>query len=140
LRELQLRRMKWSLKHAYEKVPAYRKKFDAAGVKPKDLKMLADLAKFPFTAKADLRENYPFGMFAVPMDRIVRIHASSGTTGKPTVVGYTQKDIDTGRTSWRAHSARPGRAPATRCITRTATAFSPAAWARTTARRSSASP
>ena len=92
---LQLGRMRWSLRHAYENVPHYRKRFDAAGVKPKDLKTLADLAKFPFTTKADLRQNYPFGMFAVPMDKIVRIHASSGTTGKPTVVGYTAKDIDT---------------------------------------------
>jgi len=106
LRELQLRRLKWSLK------PAYRRKFDEAGVKPKDLRTLADLAKFPFTAKTDLRENYPFGMFAVPMDRIVRIHASSGTTGKPTVVGYTRKDIDTWThvmaRSIRAAGARPG--------------------------------
>jgi phenylacetate-CoA ligase len=112
LRELQLRRLKWSLAHAYDNVPAYRKKFDAAGVKPKDLKTLADLAKFPFTTKADLRENYPFGMFAVPMDRIVRIHASSGTTGKPTVVGYTKKDIATWThvmaRSIRAAGARPG--------------------------------
>lgn len=112
LAALQLERLKWSLKHAYEKVPAYRKKFDAAGVKPKDLKTLADLAKFPFTAKADLRQNYPFGMFAVPMDRIVRIHASSGTTGKPTVVGYTRKDLDTWTSvmarSIRAAGARPG--------------------------------
>jgi phenylacetate-CoA ligase len=112
LRELQLKRLKWSLKHAYENVPAYRRKFDAAGVKPKDLKTLADLAKFPFTAKSDLRENYPFGMFAVPLDRIVRIHASSGTTGKPTVVGYTKKDIGTWTQvmarSIRAGGARPG--------------------------------
>jgi len=112
LRELQLRRLKWSLGHAYDNVPHYRKKFNAAGVKPKDLKTLADLAKFPFTAKADLRENYPFGMFAVPMDRIVRIHASSGTTGKPTVVGYTKNDIDTWSLvmarSIRAGGARPG--------------------------------
>jgi len=112
LRELQLERMRWSLKHAYERVPHYRKKFDAAGVKPKDLKSLADLAKFPFTAKADLRETYPFGMFAVPMDQVVRIHASSGTTGKPTVVGYTKKDIDTWShlmaRSIRAAGARPG--------------------------------
>jgi phenylacetate-CoA ligase len=112
LAALQLERLKWSLKHAYENVPHYRKKFDAAGVKPKDLKTLADLAKFPFTTKADLRQNYPFGMFAVPMDRIVRIHASSGTTGKPTVVGYTAKDIDTWThvmaRSIRAAGARPG--------------------------------
>ncbi len=112
LAALQLERLKWSLKHAYEKVPAYRKKFDAAGVKPKDLKSLADLARFPFTTKADLRQNYPFGMFAVPMDKIVRIHASSGTTGKPTVVGYTRKDLDTWTNvmarSIRAAGARPG--------------------------------
>jgi phenylacetate-CoA ligase len=112
LRDLQLARLKWSIKRAYDKVPHYRKKFDAAGVKPKDLKTLADLAKFPFTAKADLRDTYPFGMFAVPMDRIVRIHASSGTTGKPTVVGYTTKDIDTWShlmaRSMRAAGARPG--------------------------------
>ena len=112
LRDLQLARLKWSLKHAYDKVPHYRKKFDAAGVKPKDLKTLADLAKFPFTAKADLRDTYPFGMFAVPMDQVVRIHASSGTTGKPTVVGYTKKDIDTWSQlmarSIRAAGARPG--------------------------------
>ena len=112
LRDLQLSRMKRALKHAYEKVPHYRKKFDAAGVKPKDLKSLADLARFPFTAKADLRDTYPFGMFAVPMDKVVRIHASSGTTGKPTVVGYTKKDIDTWSDlmarSLRAAGARPG--------------------------------
>jgi phenylacetate-CoA ligase len=112
LAALQLERLKWSLKHAYENVAHYRKKFEAAGVKPKDLKTLADLGKFPFTTKADLRQNYPFGMFAVPMDKIVRIHASSGTTGKPTVVGYTQKDIDTWThvmaRSIRAAGARPG--------------------------------
>ena len=112
LRALQLERLKWSLAHAYGSVAQYRKKFDAAGVKPQDLRSLADLAKFPFTTKADLRETYPFGMFAVPMDRIVRIHASSGTTGKPTVVGYTAKDIDTWShvmaRSIRAAGARPG--------------------------------
>ena len=112
LRALQLSRLKLALKHAYAKVPHYRKKFDAAGVKPKDLKTLADLAKFPCTTKADLRETYPFGMFAVPMDKVVRIHASSGTTGKPTVVGYTKKDIDTWShlmaRSIRAAGARPG--------------------------------
>ena len=94
LRALQLERLRWSLRHAYENVPHYRRKFDAAGVHPDDLKTLADLARFPFTTKADLRENYPFGMFAVPMDDIVRVHASSGTTGKPTVVGYTDRDIE----------------------------------------------
>jgi phenylacetate-CoA ligase len=86
---LQLERLQWSLQHAYDNVPHYRRKFDAAGVKPDDCRSLEDLARFPFTTKADLRETYPFGLFAVPMDRIVRIHASSGTTGKPTVVGYT---------------------------------------------------
>src|SRR5512145_294899 len=106
LRALQLERLKWSLHHAYDNVPHYRKKFDAAGVRPADLKRLEDLAKFPFTTKHDLRENYPFGMFSVPMDRIVRIHASSGTTGKPTVVGYTQRDIDT----WSDVMARSIRA------------------------------
>jgi phenylacetate-CoA ligase len=92
---LQLQRLKKSLAWAYERVPRQKAKFDAAGVHPDDLKQLSDLARFPFTTKADLRETYPFGMFAVPMDDIVRVHASSGTTGKPTVVGYTQKDIDT---------------------------------------------
>ena len=92
---LQLSRLRWSLRHAYENVPAYRRKFDDLGVHPEDLKDLKDLARFPFTAKSDLRENYPFGMFAVPREQVVRIHASSGTTGKPTVVGYTQNDIHT---------------------------------------------
>ena len=95
LRELQLERMQWSLRHAYENVPHYRKVFDDNGIHPDDLKTLEDLARFPFTTKADLRANYPFGMFATPMEQVVRIHASSGTTGKPTVVGYTQRDIDT---------------------------------------------
>ena len=95
LQSLQLQRMKWSLKHAYENVPHYRASFDAAGVHPEDLKTLADLAKFPFTGKQDLRANYPFGMFAVPREQVARIHASSGTTGQPTVVGYTMADIDT---------------------------------------------
>jgi phenylacetate-CoA ligase len=106
LRALQRDRLRGSLKHAYDKVPHYRKAFDAAGVRPGDLNDLADLAKFPFTTKAELRENYPFGMFAVPMERIVRLHASSGTTGKPTVVGYTREDIDT----WSAVMARSIRA------------------------------
>ena len=112
LQSLQLERLRWSLAHAYENVARYRQKFDAAGVKPGDLRSLDDLARFPFTTKADLRETYPFGMFAVPMDRIVRIHASSGTTGKPTVVGYTARDIDTWThvmaRSIRAAGARPG--------------------------------
>lgn len=92
---LQTERLKWSLNHAYSNVEHYRKKFDAAGVHPDDFQELADVAKFPTTTKQDLRETYPFGMFAVPRDKVVRIHASSGTTGKPTVVGYTKKDIDT---------------------------------------------
>ena len=112
LRALQLERLKWSLRHAYDNVEHYRKKFDAAGADPRGVKSLDDLAKFPFTAKSDLRETYPFGMFAVPMDQVVRIHASSGTTGKPTVVGYTAKDIDTWTNcmarSIRAAGARPG--------------------------------
>ncbi len=94
LRSLQLQRLKWSLEHAYANVASYRKKFDAAGVHPSDLKQLSDLSKFPFTDKQDMRDNYPFGMFAVPMDDVVRIHASSGTTGKPVVVGYTRNDIE----------------------------------------------
>src|SRR5687768_6740239 len=89
LKALQLERLRWPLAHAYDNVAHYRNKFDTAGVKPTDLKSLADLAKFPFTTKTDLRDNYPFGMFAVPRERVSRIHASSGTTGKPTVVGYT---------------------------------------------------
>jgi phenylacetate-CoA ligase len=94
LAHMQLERMRRSLAHAYARVPHYRAAFDAAGAHPDDLRALADLAKFPFTTKQDLRANYPFGMFAVPMDDIVRVHASSGTTGKPTVVGYTRADIE----------------------------------------------
>ena len=93
LQALQLQRMKWSLQHAYDNVPHYRKKYDAAGVHPSDLKQLSDLAKFPFTTKLDLRDTYPYGMIATPMRDVVRIHASSGTTGKPTVVAYTKNDI-----------------------------------------------
>jgi phenylacetate-CoA ligase len=103
---LQLQRLRATLAHAYERVPHYREKFDSLGLVPDDLKSLDDLAKFPFTTKDDLRRTYPFGMFAVPMDDVVRIHASSGTTGKPTVVGYTQKDIDT----WSGIVARSIRA------------------------------
>jgi phenylacetate-CoA ligase len=103
---LQLQRLKWSLAHAYDNVPHYRQKFDAAGVHPRDLRSLADLARFPFTTKLDLRDNYPFKMFAVPREQVVRIHASSGTTGRPTVVGYTAKDIDT----WATVMARSIRA------------------------------
>ena len=90
---LQLERMKWSVRHAYNNVPHYKKSFDDHGVHPDDLNSLADLAKFPFTVKTDLRDNYPFGMFATPREEVVRIHASSGTTGQPTVVGYTSNDI-----------------------------------------------
>ena len=92
---LQLTRLRQTLTHAYENVAHYRRAFDAKGVHPTDLKQLSDLSRFPFTVKSDLRDNYPFGMFAVPREQVVRLHASSGTTGKPTVVGYTQNDIDT---------------------------------------------
>ncbi|MFT6674936.1 MAG: phenylacetate-CoA ligase [Sulfitobacter sp.] len=91
---LQLKRMQWSLRHAYDNVPFYKDRFDAAGVQPDDLKSLSDLSKFPFTVKNDLRDNYPFGMFAVPREQLARVHASSGTTGKPTVVGYTKTDLE----------------------------------------------
>ena len=106
LQALQLDRLRWSLAHAYDNVPHYRTKFDTARIRPSDLKSLADLARFPFTTKHDLRATYPFGMFAVPQEKVVRIHASSGTTGKPTVVGYTAKDIDT----WASVMARSIRA------------------------------
>lgn len=109
---LQLERMKWSLTHAYENSSFYKARFDEAGVHPSDLKTLADLAKFPFTCKDDLRKSYPFGMFAVPREKLARIHASSGTTGKPTVVGYTRNDIDTWATlvarCIQAAGGRPG--------------------------------
>jgi phenylacetate-CoA ligase len=112
LQALQLERLKWSLTHAYDNVAHYRRAFDEAGVHPDDLKTLADLAKFPFTEKKTLRDNYPFGLFAVPREQVVRVHASSGTTGKPTVVGYTQRDIDTWAgvvaRSIRAAGGRPG--------------------------------
>ena len=112
LQALQLDRLRWSLRHAYQNVPYYRKMFDVAAVHPDDLKDLSDLAKFPFTSKASLRDNYPFGMFAVPREQVARIHASSGTTGRPTVVGYTAADIDTWATvmarSIRAAGGRPG--------------------------------
>jgi len=91
---LQLERLKWTLNHAYQNVPHYRRAFDAAGVHPDDLRARSDIARFPFTTKKELRENYPFGLFAVPREQVLRIHASSGTTGKPTVVGYTAKDIN----------------------------------------------
>lgn len=109
---LQLSRLKWSLRHAYDNVPFYKQNFEAAGVHPDDLHSLDDLARFPFTVKSDLRDNYPFDMFAVPREQVSRIHASSGTTGKPTVVGYTKKDLDTWAglvaRSIRAGGGRPG--------------------------------
>lgn len=112
IRALQRERLAWSLRHAYDNVPHYRAKFDAAGVHPDQFKDLPDLAKFPFTLKTDLRDNYPFGMFAVPESKVARIHASSGTTGKPTVVGYTKRDIETWSDvvarSIRAAGGRPG--------------------------------
>jgi phenylacetate-CoA ligase len=112
LRALQLTRLKATLQHAYANSPAYRVKFNAAGVRPDDCRTLADLAKFPFTSKSDLRDAYPFGMFAVPRQQCARIHASSGTTGKATVVGYTKNDIETWSQvmarSIRASGARPG--------------------------------
>ncbi|WP_058910209.1 phenylacetate--CoA ligase PaaK [Entomohabitans teleogrylli] len=106
LQALQTARMKWTLKHAYDNVPMYRRKFDAAGVHPDDFRELQDIRLFPCTTKQDLRDNYPFDTFAVPMEQVVRIHASSGTTGKPTVVGYTRNDIDT----WASIVARSLRA------------------------------
>ncbi|MFO1332808.1 MAG: phenylacetate--CoA ligase PaaK [Rubrivivax sp.] len=112
LTALQLQRLQWTLQHAYEHVPHYRRAFDAKGVHPSDCRSLADLAKFPFTTKHHLRDNYPFGMFAVPREQVVRVHASSGTTGKPTVVGYTRRDIDNWADlvarSIRAGGGRPG--------------------------------
>ncbi len=109
---LQLTRLKWSVRHAYDNVPHWRAKCEAAGVHPEDLRTLEDLAKFPFTTKDDLRATYPFGMFAVPREKVIRIHASSGTTGKPTVVGYTRRDIETWAEvvarSIRASGGRPG--------------------------------
>ena len=112
LRALQLERLRKTLAHVYANVPPMRAKFDAAGVHPDDCRELADLAKFPFTSKADLRESYPFGLFAVPREQVVRVHASSGTTGKPTVVGYTARDLETWAglcaRSIRAAGGRPG--------------------------------
>ena len=108
--DLQFKRMRWSLEHAYKNVKFYKKKFDAIGVHPSDLKTISDISLFPFTEKKDLRENYPFNMFAVPKSQISRIHASSGTTGKPTVVGYTKGDID----NWASLVARSMRASGTK--------------------------
>ncbi|MCX0242259.1 phenylacetate--CoA ligase PaaK [Streptomyces drozdowiczii] len=113
LEALQLERLRATLRHAYENVAHYRAAFDRAGLKPEDCRSLADLARFPFTTKADLRDNYPFGMFAVPEDQVRRIHASSGTTGRPTVVGYTDRDLETWADvvarSIRAAGGRPGQ-------------------------------
>ena len=106
LRSLQLERLRWSVRHSYDNVEHYRKAFEAAGAHPDDVRSLEDLARLPFTSKADLRENYPFGMFAVPREQVARIHASSGTTGKPTVVGYTRDDLD----MWATVMARSIRA------------------------------
>ena len=112
LAALQLERLRWSLRHAYQHVEHYRCAFDAAGAHPDDLRQLSDLARFPFTTKQDLRANYPFGMFAIPPTQVVRVHASSGTTGKATVVGYSRRDLDTWSAvmarSMRASGARPG--------------------------------
>src|SRR3989442_6186774 len=112
IESLQLERLKWSIRHAYDHVPRYQKKCTAVGAHPDDLRTLADLGRFPFTTKQDLRDGYPFGFFAVPRTEVVRVHASSGTTGKPTVVGYTARDIETWASlmarSIRAAGARPG--------------------------------
>ena len=112
IQALQLERLRRSIRHAYDNVELYRRRFDEAGVHPDDCRSLDDLASFPFTTKAELRDSYPFGMFAVPLDRVVRIHASSGTTGQPTVVGYTARDVETWADvvarSIRAAGGRPG--------------------------------
>src|SRR5450756_388610 len=125
---LQTRRLAWSLAHAYDNVAHYKRAFDKAGVHPSDFRQLSDLSKFPFTVKTDLRDNYPFNMFAVPREKLVRIHASSGTTGKPIVVGYTRADIET----WSTVMARSLRPPAASgCIT--APSISAARWCRSPA-------
>ena len=110
IRALQIKKLKWSLHHAYDNVEMYRQRFDAANIHPNDFKSFSDLAKFPFTHKDDLRTHYPFGMFAVPREKIIRIHASSGTTGKPTVVGYTKNDLN----MWSDMVARSMRASGTK--------------------------
>ncbi len=133
LRALQLDRLRRSLRHAWDNNPLQQQRFAAAGVHPDDLHSLSDLAKFPFTTKSDLRDAYPFGLFAVPRDRIARLHASSGTTGRPTVVGYTARDLDL----WAEVMARSIRAaggrPEISSTTPSAMACSPAAWAFTAA-------
>ena len=112
LEGLQLERLRWSVRHTYDHVAPYRAKCVAAGAHPDDLRALSDLSRFPFTTKQDLRDGYPFGLFAVPREQVVRVHASSGTTGKPTVVGYTARDIETWASlmarSIRAAGGRPG--------------------------------
>ena len=141
LRARQLERLQDTVRRVYAAVPHYTKAFDEAGVHPDDIRSLDDLAKLPFTDKLTLRDNYPFGLFAVPRERVVRIHASSGTTGQPTVVGYTREDID----MWAEVMARSIRAAgraarATSCTSRTGTACSLAASARTTGPSGSAAP
>jgi phenylacetate-CoA ligase len=133
LQALQTERMKWTLNHAYHNVPMYKRKFDAAGVHPDDFKELADIRKFPCTTKQDLRDNYPFDTFAVPMEQVVRIHASSGTTGKPTVVGYTQNDIDTWANIVARSCVPPVAARKIKSTWPTVTGCLPAGWARTMA-------
>lgn len=134
LQALQTQRLKWTLKHAYENVPMYRRKFDAAGVHPDDFRELNDLQKFPCTTKQDLRDNYPFDTFAVPMEQVVRIHASSGTTGKPTVVGIRKTILITGPILSPVRCARPVVQQKIKFTSPTAMACLPAALARTTAR------
>ena len=138
LEAIQLRRLQLLVQRVYDRVHPYRAKMDAAGIKPADIRSLADLRHLPYTTKDDLRDNYPFGLFATPMDDVIRVHASSGTTGKSTVVGYTQADI----TLWASVIARclmmAGSPGATWCTTPTATACSPVASALTTASRPSA--
>ena len=139
LEELQLERLRETLRRAHDHVPHYRRAFADAGVAPDDLRALSDLARFPFTTKADLRANYPFGMFAVPRQEVARVHASSGTTGKPTVVGYTAgRPRHLGRGDGPVDPRRRWRRPGTSCTSPTATASSPAGSAPTTARSGSA--
>lgn len=138
LHTLQLTRLRASLQHAYDHVPFYRESFDRAGVHPQDCRSLGDLACFPFTVKDDLRAQYPFGMFAVPKEQVRRLHASSGTTGRPTVVGYTERDLSHWADVVARSSTRPAGGPVTPCISLTDTGCSPAVWAPTTARSGSA--
>ena len=121
---LQLKRLKWTLNHAYNNVAHYKKAFDKAGVHPDDLKSLDDLRIFPFTTKDDLRNHYPFGMFAIPREQVLRVHASSGTTGKPTVVGYSRRDLDIWADLMARVCARRAASPECWCRTLTATAYS----------------